>query len=148
MSKKLGVLLSTILLVVVTFFVSVTPALAETFTVKMGTDSGLLKFEPETITVKAGDTVKWVNNKLGPHNAVFDGSAGEKLSHKDLLFAPGESYKSTFSEPGTYTYYCEPHRGAGMVGKVIVEWFLRQSEISESPQFNSVGYYFRDEWPY
>jgi plastocyanin len=24
-------------------------------------------------------------------------------------------------EAGTYDYYCEPHRGAGMVGKVIVE---------------------------
>jgi plastocyanin len=120
MSKKLGVLLSTILLVVATFFISVTPTLAGTVTVKMGTDSGLLKFEPETVTIKAGDTVKWVNNKLGPHNAVFEG-AGDKASHKNLLFAPGESYESTFTEPGTYSYYCEPHRGAGMVGKIVVE---------------------------
>ncbi|HHP7230879.1 MAG TPA: plastocyanin/azurin family copper-binding protein, partial [Xenococcaceae cyanobacterium] len=22
---------------------------------------------------------------------------------------------------GTYPYYCEPHRGAGMVGKIIVK---------------------------
>lgn len=120
MSKKIGVLLSTILLVVATFFISVTPAFAETVTVKMGSDSGLLKYDPETITIKAGDTVKWVNNKLGPHNAVFEGGAA-KYSHKDLLFAPGESYESTFDEPGSYSYYCEPHRGAGMVGKVVVE---------------------------
>ena len=32
------------------------------------------------------------------------------------------NYKNdTFDTAGTYDYYCEPHRGAGMVGKVIVE---------------------------
>jgi plastocyanin len=61
-----------------------------------------------------------VNNKLAPHNVVFEGAAASK-SHKGLLFAPQESFEITFDEPGEYNYYCEPHRGAGMVGKVIVE---------------------------
>ncbi|MYG38388.1 MAG: plastocyanin, partial [Synechococcus sp. SB0676_bin_10] len=26
-----------------------------------------------------------------------------------------------FNEPGTYSYYCEPHRGAGMVGTITVQ---------------------------
>nr|1PCS_A Chain A, PLASTOCYANIN [Synechocystis sp. PCC 6803] len=95
-------------------------------TVKMGSDSGALVFEPSTVTIKAGEEVKWVNNKLSPHNIVFDADGvpadtAAKLSHKGLLFAAGESFTSTFTEPGTYTYYCEPHRGAGMVGKVVVE---------------------------
>ncbi|MDA7432233.1 plastocyanin/azurin family copper-binding protein, partial [Synechococcus sp. AH-601-O06] len=38
-----------------------------------------------------------------------------------LAFAPGESWEETFTEAGTFDFYCEPHRGAGMVGKVIVE---------------------------
>nr|YP_009531089.1 plastocyanin precursor [Paulinella micropora]AXY63778.1 plastocyanin precursor [Paulinella micropora] len=92
---------------------------AATVEVKLGTDSGMLAFEPSTVTIKAGDTVKFINNKLAPHNAVFDGH--EELSHSDLAFAPGESWEETFSTPGTYDYWCEPHRGAGMVGKVIVE---------------------------
>ena len=126
MSKKLGVLLSTILLVIASFVIFATPASAETYTIKMGTDSGLLKFEPETLTIKAGDTVKWVNNKLSPHNVVFDSSkldeaVATKMTHKDLLFAPGESFTTTFNEPGEYPFYCEPHRGAGMAGKVIVQ---------------------------
>jgi len=25
-----------------------------------------------------------------------------------------------FTEAGTYEYYCEPHQGAGMQGKVVV----------------------------
>nr|1J5C_A Chain A, PLASTOCYANIN [Synechocystis sp. PCC 6803]1J5D_A Chain A, PLASTOCYANIN [Synechocystis sp. PCC 6803]1JXD_A Chain A, PLASTOCYANIN [Synechocystis sp. PCC 6803]1JXF_A Chain A, PLASTOCYANIN [Synechocystis sp. PCC 6803] len=95
-------------------------------TVKMGSDSGALVFEPSTVTIKAGEEVKWVNNKLSPHNIVFaadgvDADTAAKLSHKGLAFAAGESFTSTFTEPGTYTYYCEPHRGAGMVGKVVVD---------------------------
>ena len=40
---------------------------------------------------------------------------------EDYLNAPGETFKMTFNTPGTYGYYCEPHQGAGMKGKVIVK---------------------------
>ncbi len=96
----------------------VTSAQAKTVEVKLGTDAGMLAFEPSTVNISAGDSVKFVNNKLAPHNAVFDGH--EDLSHPDLAFAPGESWEETFSTAGTYDFYCEPHRGAGMVGKVVV----------------------------
>ncbi|MGF1542514.1 MAG: plastocyanin [Pleurocapsa sp.] len=119
MAKKLTLLLSALLLVVTSFFFNVNPAAAETYEIKMGSDNGMLKFVPETLTIKSGDTVKWVNNKMSPHNVVFDDS-GLK-SHKQLVFSPGESYETTFKESGEYAYYCEPHRGAGMVGKVVVE---------------------------
>lgn len=127
MSKKFLTVLAGLLLVVSSFFFSVNPAAAAGVTVKMGSDSGALVFDPSTVTIKAGDEVKWVNNKLSPHNVVFsaggsvdDGTAA-KLSHKGLVFAAGESFTTAFTEPGTYEYYCEPHRGAGMVGKVVVE---------------------------
>ena len=45
----------------------------------------------------------------------------DEYSHSDLAFNPGESWEETFATAGTYDFYCEPHRGAGMVGKVIVE---------------------------
>jgi plastocyanin len=129
MSKKLVLIVSTVFLVVVSFFGSINPASAETYTVKMGSDSGQLQFVPETLTIKPGDTVRWENNKLAPHNAVFDASKidadlAKSLSQKSLLFSPGEGYEVTFPKdiaPGEYPYYCEPHRGAGMVGKIIVE---------------------------
>jgi plastocyanin len=126
MTKKLALFLSALVLVTASLFGSVSPAMADTVSVKMGTDSGLLQFDPPTVTIKAGDTVKWVNNKLSPHNVVFDGSKMDaalagKISHKNLVFAPGESFETTFGDPGEYTYYCEPHRGAGMVAKVIVQ---------------------------
>lgn len=120
MLKKLGLLLASLLLLVTSFLASVDSAAADTVKVKMGTDAGQLGFEPATVTIKAGDTVEWVNNKLAPHNVVVAGH--DELSHKAMVFSPGESFSSTFTTPGTtYEYYCEPHRGAGMVGKVIVE---------------------------
>ena len=94
-------------------------AQAATVEVKLGTDGGMLAFEPATVNIKAGDTVKFVNNKLAPHNAVFEGH--DEYSHSDLAFNPGESWEETFATAGTYDFYCEPHRGAGMVGKMIVE---------------------------
>ncbi|MBD2016985.1 plastocyanin [Microcoleus sp. FACHB-53] len=129
-SRSVGLLLSTILLIVASFALSATPAAAETYTVKMGTDSGMLQFYPPTVTIKAGDTVKWVMNKVPPHNAVFDDAKlgdkalAKKLSHDKLLFTPGESFETTFpadTAAGTYPFYCQPHRGAGMAGKIIVQ---------------------------
>ncbi|MFS8907604.1 plastocyanin [Synechococcus sp. OH2] len=104
------------------------PAAAETYTVKMGSDKAQLIFDPPSLTINQGDTVRWVNNKVYPHNVVFDKVPGgdaalaAKLSHKALLTAPNEVVESAFVDvpPGEYTYYCTPHRGAGMVGKIIV----------------------------
>ena len=129
MIKKLGILLSTVALVITSFLLGSDSAAAATYEVKMGSDNGMLQFVPDTVTIKPGDTIKWVNNKMSPHNVVFDSSKMDdglatKSSHKNLVFSPGESYETTFPEdvaPGEYPFYCEPHRGAGMGGKIVVE---------------------------
>lgn len=83
--------------------------------------------QPATVTIKSGDSVTWVNNAGFPHNIVFDedevpeGVNAEAISREDYLNAPGEKHTAKFSTAGSYSYYCEPHQGAGMVGKVIVE---------------------------
>jgi plastocyanin len=105
--------------IVGSFFMSASPASADTVTVKMGSDGGQLVFDPKVVTIKVGDTVKWVNNKAFPHNVVFDGHA--ELSHKKLAQKPKAELESTFGEAGEFSYYCSPHRGAGMLGKVIVQ---------------------------
>ncbi|NEP18213.1 MAG: plastocyanin [Leptolyngbya sp. SIO4C1] len=127
--RSMGVAFLVVVLIVGSCFLVASPANAADYEVKMGSDSGLLVFEPANLTVKPGDTVTWVNNKMAPHNVIFDEKSipggkevADKLTHNQLTFAPGESYSSTFDvEPGEYTYYCAPHRGAGMVGKVTVE---------------------------
>merc|ERR1719199_1491512 len=88
---------------------------ANAATVKLGSDSGGLVFEPASITIKAGETVEWVNNAGFPHNVVFDEDAvpegvnAEKLSKEDYLNAPGETHTAKFEKAGEYGYYCEPH---------------------------------------
>jgi plastocyanin len=118
-AKNLGLVIASLLFVVGSFFMSVSPAAADTVTVKMGSDGGQLVFEPKVVTIKVGDTVKWVNNKAFPHNVVFDGHA--ELSHKKLAQKPKAELESTFNEAGEFAYYCSPHRGAGMQGKVVVQ---------------------------
>jgi plastocyanin len=120
-SRSLSLALCAIALIASSFLLVVSPAAAETVTVKMGADNGMLAFQPANVTIKAGDTVKWQNNKLPPHNIVFEDKALAAKSHSQLMFSPGEAYEVTFDNAGTYTYYCEPHRGAGMVGKITVQ---------------------------
>ena len=45
---------------------------ANAATVKLGADGGGLVFDPANVTIKAGETVEWVNNVGFPHNVVFD----------------------------------------------------------------------------
>lgn len=49
------------------------------------------------------------------------GVDADAISHNELLNAPGEKYSVKLTTPGEYGMYCEPHQGAGMVGKVIVQ---------------------------
>eukprot|EP00192_Tetraselmis_astigmatica_P015272 CAMPEP_0117661830 /NCGR_PEP_ID=MMETSP0804-20121206/7742_1 /TAXON_ID=1074897 /ORGANISM="Tetraselmis astigmatica, Strain CCMP880" /LENGTH=155 /DNA_ID=CAMNT_0005468715 /DNA_START=68 /DNA_END=535 /DNA_ORIENTATION=+ len=100
---------------------------ANAATIKLGSDSGALVFEPSSVTVSKGEKVTWVNNAGFPHNIVFDednvpeGVNVDKISRDDYLNAPGETYELSFDTPGEYGYYCEPHQGAGMQGKIIVQ---------------------------
>ena len=80
---------------------------------------GNLAFSPNEITISAGDTVHFINEALPPHNIIVEGRAD--LSREALLFAPGESQDVLFADAGDYTYWCGPHKGAGMTGTVHVE---------------------------
>mmetsp|Transcript_13368 Transcript_13368/g.14669 ORF Transcript_13368/g.14669 Transcript_13368/m.14669 type:complete len:251 (+) Transcript_13368:117-869(+) len=99
---------------------------AETKEVKMGSDGGGLQFVPAKVSICKGDSVKWINNKGGPHNVVFDEEAipkgvdQEAISMDEQLGEEGDTFVKKFDTPGDYDYYCEPHRGAGMNGKLTV----------------------------
>ena len=89
------------------FATSVAPAAVEvTMTVN--------RFNPGTIRVAAGATVIWRNTSDIPHTVTGNG-------FDSGMIAPGASYSRTFTQPGSYSYWCTPHRQAGMVGTVLVE---------------------------
>ena len=85
--------------------------------IQMGA-GGNLVFEPNELTVSAGDTVTFVNGDLPPHNVVF--LDHPELSHPDLAFMSGEQFPVTLTEAGDYEFQCEPHAGAGMKGVIHV----------------------------
>lgn len=96
--------------------------------VLLGDNEGGLAFEPSTFSVASGEKIVFKNNRGFPHNVVFDedeipaGVDASKISmgEESLLNAGGETYEVTLTEKGTYSFYCSPHQGAGMVGKVTV----------------------------
>jgi plastocyanin len=74
-----------------------------------------IKFDPATVTIKAGDTVTWVNDDSVGHDVTGDdfesGGPGEMQN--------GDTFDHTFEKAGTFDYVCTVH--PGMKGTVKVE---------------------------
>ena len=70
-------------------------------------------FAPATLTITAGDTVRWTNSDAVEHTATSMSGAFDSG-----LLAQGESYSMTFTTPGTYDYLCTPH--PTMTGRIVV----------------------------
>lgn len=85
--------------------------------VQMGFDGNLV-FEPAEVSVAVGEPVHFVNNMLPPHNVVVEDHP--ELSHESLAMMPGEEFDVTFDAAGDYTFWCGPHKGAGMIGNIHV----------------------------
>jgi plastocyanin len=110
--------------------------------VNMIGDAKGFRFEPATITLKAGDGIKFENKGGGPHNVSFDAATvpadvkaqlnanfgadkdpNSDLSSKLTGVAAGDAITVSFAniKPGTYSFFCLPHKMMGMTGKVTVE---------------------------
>lgn len=111
---------------------TVTPA--ENTAIVTYTDGG---FSPATISVKVGDTVRFVNNSgsgmwvasdAHPTHTEYDGSSTSEHCANGVntagsfdacrQIAPGESYEFTFAKVGTFTYH--NHARANHGGTVTV----------------------------
>ncbi len=105
---------------------------AKEYTVEI-TDTG---YSPQKVTVKQGDTVKWVNNSSSenwpasakhPTHEVYPGSSITKCgtAEESNIFdacrglKAGESYSFTFNEKGMWAYH--EHIAVKMFGQVVVE---------------------------
>ncbi len=72
------------------------------------------RFEPETLTVRAGDTVIWINNDPFPHTATAVAGAFDSES-----IAPNKSWEYTTKRAGVFPYSCTLHKT--MKGTLHVE---------------------------
>jgi plastocyanin len=115
------------------------PAAAEVATVHIRDN----RFDPPTLRVRVGTTVRWVNaERRTTHSVLFTGpggrtqapgsehslgsppkggddlGSGPSVIESDRLF-PGEHFERRFDQPGRYPYTCGPH--PEMHGVVEVE---------------------------
>jgi plastocyanin len=71
-------------------------------------------FAPKTLTVKAGTTVTWRNEDDIPHTV-----ASSTRVFKSQPLDTDDRFSFTFTEPGSYEYFCSLH--ARMTGTIVVE---------------------------
>jgi plastocyanin len=72
-------------------------------------------FSPATVQVKAGTTVVWVNKDPVEHSTTSDSNLWDSG-----VMGAGATFSYTFTQPGTYPYYCKPHLALGMTGVITV----------------------------
>ncbi len=73
-----------------------------------------VKFRSDTVTITAGQAVRWTNADPVEHTVTFDGAA----EPGSPPIPPNGIFVHRFAKPGTYTYHCTPH--PFMTGVVIV----------------------------
>ena len=113
MKLKLGLCKATLLGACLAVLGVSTPAIAAIVNVTVG--GGGLIFTPQIVNINAGDAVIWTwatgNHTVTSSNNVWSSTTVQSA---------GTSFTNTFNTPGTYGYYCGPHKNLGMVGEVVV----------------------------
>src|SRR6266513_2423884 len=71
-------------------------------------------FNPQTITVKAGEKVTWINRDEEPHTVV----SVEKQFKKSTALDTDQEFTIVAGPPGTYSYFCSVH--PKMTGTIVV----------------------------
>lgn len=90
-----------------------------------------LKFSPDEVTIKVGETVLFKNTSMLVHTVTCDPDKAAIESSTELpsgakVFNSGnlkrnEKFSHTFTVAGDYKYFCIPHEGAKMTGWIHVE---------------------------
>jgi plastocyanin len=73
-----------------------------------------LQFRPQTLTVRRGDRVRWINKDLFPHTVTASDKAFDSRS-----IAANASWTYVARKPGDYAYACTFH--PTMKGMLIVQ---------------------------
>jgi plastocyanin len=116
------------------------PVTGKTIEVQMIGDAKGYRFEPNVITIKTGDAIKFVNVIGFPHSVGFDPAsvpADEQAQlaanmpgdhtmgalEGPMMMQPNETYTVSFGniKPGTLTLHCTPHLALGMKGTITVQ---------------------------
>jgi plastocyanin len=69
----------------------------------------LFQFQPKTLEIAAGTTVRWVNGDDIEHS-VTAGAPGQETGAFDSgFFKKNAGFEHNFAEPGSFSYFCKRH---------------------------------------
>lgn len=71
------------------------------------------RFDPATLTVAAGETVRWFNDDALPHTVTAADGSWDSGN-----LPPGASFERRFDSAASHTYVCRYH--PAMVGTIVV----------------------------
>ena len=78
-----------------------------------------IQFDPDSVTVKVGGTVKWTNNESVPHDVTKEDGPGPEFASGKGNMKEGDTFEQTFEAAGTVNYVCTVH--PNMKGTVKVQ---------------------------
>jgi plastocyanin len=94
--------------------VGMTAASAAPFGATSGVSIQNFSYVPASVTINAGDSVRWTNLDSASHSA-----KGVDNSWSTAILQQGGTATVAFNVAGTFQYFCGVH-GAGMAGTVVV----------------------------
>ena len=123
----------TLLITIFTF-----SALAEEHVVKMlnSGKEGMMVFEPPVLSVKKGDTVKFIATDVSHNSSSVEGMIPEGAD--PWVGALSQDVEVTLTEEGVYVYQCTPHNMMAMVGVIKVETSSNLVQVKQRAEILSL----------
>ncbi len=93
---------------------------------------GMMVFEPAVLTIKKGDTVKFVATDVSHNSSSVDGMIPEGAT--PWVGALSQDIEVTLTKEGVYVYQCTPHNMMAMVGVIKVESSPNLEQVKQQAQ--------------
>ena len=93
---------------------------------------GMMVFEPAVLSIKKGDTVKFVATDVAHNSSSVEGMIPEGA--QPWVGPMNQDIEVTLTEEGVYVYQCTPHNMMAMIGVIKVETTSNLDSIKEKAE--------------
>ena len=93
---------------------------------------GMMVFEPAVLSIKKGDTVKFVATDVAHNSSSVEGMIPEGA--QPWVGPMNQDIEVTLTEEGVYVYQCTPHNMMAMIGVIKVETSSNLDSIKEKAE--------------
>ena len=93
---------------------------------------GMMVFEPAVLSIKKGDTVKFVATDVAHNSSSVEGMIPEGA--QPWVGPMNQDIEVTLIEEGVYVYQCTPHNMMAMIGIIKVETTSNLDSIKEKAE--------------